>query len=658
MKGPVGKRPARVQAVRLIPSHPAPEPLSLSRPASGRHSSQHQELGCLTSTRLAPARFAPTRPVRFDGLRPFLRTLEEAGELHRVTVPVSARFEIAEIASRAAALDSPALLFEKVDGNPFPVVANLLAGRERIRLALGREPETIGLELMLAAERLQPPTIGALWETRSLFRRAFTAKVTTVDTARCHDVVADPDLDRLPILTCWPQDGGPFITWPMVLTQHPVTGGRNLGTYRMQVYDRRTTGLHMQIQKGGAFHYREAEARGQSLSACCILGGDPILMLASVAPLPENVDELAFAAFLRGAPLKAVRAVTVPILVPASADFVLEGIVPARERRSEGPFGDHFGHYSHQSEQPVFHLTKITHRHDAIFPVSVVGQPPQEDRWIGDALQEMLVPLLRMMHPEIRDAWAFPEAGFHNLLSVSVGARYAKESLKAAFAMLGTGQVSLSKVVVTVGPDVNARDPEAVLREIGAWFDPEEGFILLPGTAMDTLDFTSFRMNLGSKMILDACPSPGREPRPPLAETELPDLRDLHPAIRGQRLLAGSILAVTVEGTAGRSVLEQLLAEDARTAWPSLQRVPIIAVVSSDVRLQDRTHLIWGIFTRFDAARDILFNDSRRVGAAPVHRGTMGIDATWKPGYPDPVRPSEETRRLVDRRWGEYGLGK
>jgi 4-hydroxy-3-polyprenylbenzoate decarboxylase len=584
--------------------------------------------------------------------------LAEAGELHRVTVPVSARFEIAEIASRAAALDAPALLFEKVEGYEFPVVANLFAGRERIRLALGREPETIGLELTLAAERLQPPTIGALWETRSLFRRAFNAKVTAVDTGRCHDVVADPDLDRLPILTCWPQDGGPFITWPMVLTQHPVTGGRNLGTYRMQVFDRRTTGLHMQIQKGGAFHYREAESRGQSLSACCVLGGDPILMLASVAPLPENVDELAFAAFLRGTPLRAVRAVSVPILVPASADFVLEGIVPARERRREGPFGDHFGHYSHQSEQPVFHLTKMTHRRDAVFPVSVVGQPPQEDRWIGDALQEMLVPLLRMMHPEIHDAWAFQEAGFHNLLSVSVGARYGKESLKAAFAMLGTGQVSLSKVVVTVGPDVNARDPEAVLREIGAWFDPEDDFILLPGTAMDTLDFTSFRMNLGSKMILDACPSPGREPRPPLAESELPDLHGLHPAIRGQRLLAGSLLAVMVEGTAGRAVLERLLSAEVGAAMPVLRRVPIIAAVSPDVRLQDRTHLIWGIFTRFDAARDVLFHDSRLVGAAPVHRGTMGIDATWKPGYPDPVQSSEETQRLVDRRWREYGLGK
>ncbi len=655
MKDRGRRRPERVPLLRLIPAHPKPAPLSISRPAPARSSSSSARRSVAPTP--TPA-FAAPRRVRFDGLRPFLRYLEEEGELLRVTVPVSARFEIAEIASRAAALGAPALLFERVEGFDFPVVANLLASRERIRLALGREPESVGIELALAAERLQPPTIGALWDSRGLLRRALSARVRVVSKGPCRQVVADPDLGRLPILTCWPQDGGPFITWPMVLTQHPVTGGRNLGTYRMQVFDQRTTGLHMQIQKGGAFHYRVAEARGQSLSACCVLGGDPVLMLASVAPLPENVDELAFAAFLRGSPLPVVRAVTVPLLVPASADFVLEGIVPARERRLEGPFGDHFGHYSHQSEHPVFRLTKMTHRRDPIFPVSVVGQPPQEDRWIGDALQEMLLPLLRIMHPEVHDAWAFPEAGFHNFLAVSVGARYAKESLKAAFGLLGTGQVSLSKVVVSVGSEVNARDPESVLREIGAWFDPEEDFLLLPGTAMDTLDFTSFRMNLGSKMILDACPTPGRAPRPPLAEEELPDLRTLHPAIRGQRLLAGSLLAITVDGAAGRAVLEQLLSPESLASLPVLRRVPILAAVSPDVRIQDRTHLLWGIFTRFDAARDTLFAESRLVGAAPVHRGTLGIDATWKPGYPDPVESTEETRRLVDRRWEEYGVAR
>lgn len=591
-----------------------------------------------------------------DGLRSYLRLLEKAGELRRVSVPVSARYEIAEIVSRTSAQAGPALLFERVDGSRFSVAANLLGAPRRIEIALGREPEAIGRELARAAERLQPPSAGALWGERRLLRRALNARVRRARAAPCHQVIEDPDLTRLPILTSWPGDGGPFVTWPMVLTRHPIGGARNLGTYRMHVYDARTTGLHMQIQKGGGFHYHEAEKRGESLPVCVLLGGDPVLMLASVAPLPENVDELAFAAFLRGEPLRVTRAVTVPLDVPVAADFVLEGVVPPGERRREGPFGDHFGHYSHAADHPVLHLTKITRRRDAVFPVSVVGQPPQEDRAIGDALQEMMAPLIRLLHPEVRDLWAFHEAGFHNWLAISVRERYEKEAIKAAFGLLGTGQVSLSKVVVTVGPEVDARDPEAVLRAIGEHFDPEEDFTLLPGTAMDTLDFTSFRMNLGSKMICDAVPKARRPARPLLRSEEIPDLGAIHRAIRGHRLVAGALLVVSAEGAPGRAVLERLLAEDVAAAFPALRRLPLLAVVSPDVRLEDRTHLLWGIFTRFDAARDVRFRESKLAGAAPVHRGTLGIDATWKPGYPSPVHASDETRALVDRRWREYGI--
>ncbi len=592
----------------------------------------------------------------FDGLRPFLTLLEQEGELRRVTVPVSARFEIAALVSRVAALEGPALLFEQVDGYAFPVVANLLAGRKRIRLALGREPGEIGRELVEVAERLQPPAPRALWASRSVLRRAFQARVRRVARGDCQAIVEEPDLTRLPILTSWPHDGGPFVTWPMVLTEHPVTGGRNLGTYRLHVFDARTTGMHMQIQKGGGFHYHEAEAIGRALPACVVLGGDPILMLASVAPLPENIDELAFAAYLRGAPLPVTRAVSVPLFVPAMADFVLEGIIPPHERRMEGPFGDHFGHYSLASEHPVFRLTSMTHRRDAVFPVSVVGQPPQEDRWIGEALQELMVPLAGMIHPEVRDTWAFFEAGFHNLLGLSVRERYEKEALKAVFGMLGTGQVSLSKVVVTVGPDVDAKNAAALIGEIGRHFDPEEDFLLLPGTAMDTLDFTSFRPNLGSKMILDATPKPGRAPRPLLSADEIPDLSRFEPAVCGQTLFGGAMLVVAAEGQPGRAVVERLVSEEAARAFPVLRRVPLLAAVSPDIRLNDRTHLLWGIFSRFDAARDVTFREMKLFGAAPVYRGTLGIDATWKAGYPDPVHPSEETVRLVDRRWKEYGL--
>ncbi len=326
----------------------------------------------------------------------------------------------------------------------------------------------------------------------------------------------------------------------------------------------------------------------------------------------------------------------------------------------------------------MFRLTRVTRRRRAVYPASVVGQPPQEDRYIGEALQEILSPLARMAHPEVRGLWAFHEAGFHNLLAVSVHERYTKEAQKSAFGLLGTGQVSLSKVVITVGPEVDPRDPEAVLAAAGAHFAPEEDFTLLPGTAMDTLDFTSFRLNLGSKMILDATPKTNRAPRAPLRPEEIPDLARFHPAVSGHRLVAGALLAVQVRGATpapggpdqdampdagratgpGQEVLDRLLSARAAAACPPLERVPLLAVVSDDVRLQDRRHLLWGIFTRFDAARDIRFRESRLAGAAPVYRGTLGIDATWKPGYPHPVQSSEETRRLVDRRWPEYGWSR
>ncbi|MCA9756824.1 MAG: UbiD family decarboxylase [Candidatus Eisenbacteria bacterium] len=595
--------------------------------------------------------------AKYMNLGEFVEHLDRNGELARVTVPVSPRFEIAEVIDRVCNAYGPAVLFENVEGYEFPVVANLLGSERRIRLLLDRDPREMGELVAGAMEKLQPPKPKALWESRGFFARAMKARMKNVGNGPCQEVVREPELSRLPILTSWPLDGGPFITWPMALTQHPETGGRNLGTYRMHVFDDRTTGMHMQIQKGGGFHYGIAEAKGESLPMCVLIGGDPVLMLASIAPLPENVDELAFAAFLRGEPMPMVQAKSVPMRVPAIAEFVLEGRVPPKERRMEGPFGDHFGHYSHAHEFPVFHLEKITHRKGAIFPVSVVGQPPQEDRYIGDVLQDMMVPLAKMMHPEIQDLWAFYEAGFHNLLAISVRERYEKEAMKAAFGLLGTGQVSLSKIVVTVGPDVDCRRASEVFRAIGRHFLPEEDFTLLSKTALDTLDFTSYQMNLGSKMILDATPKARRAPRTPLDPSKLPDLRDLDSRIVRQFWYAESCLLVQVEGrTPGRKILERLLSDEVQSAASILSQVPVLAIVSEDVRLDDECHLVWGLLTRFDAARDVLFAESKLVGAAPVHRGTLGIDATWKEGYPEPVRCSDETKQLVDSKWASYGL--
>ncbi|MDR5704078.1 MAG: UbiD family decarboxylase, partial [Armatimonadota bacterium] len=325
--------------------------------------------------------------------------------------------------------------------------------------------------------------------------------------------------------------------------------------------------------------------------------------------------------------------------------MVLEGIVPPFEREMEGPFGDHFGHYSHAAPFPVFHLQRVVRRRSPVYPAAVVGKPPQEDRYLGDAVQEMLIPLLRLLSPELRDLWAYYEAGFHNLAVAAVESRYPREALKTALGLLGQGQMSLTKCIVLVDPEVNVRDFRAVLRAIRENFDPPEDFILISRSTLDTLDFTSFRMHLGSKLILDATGRNGqrRHHVPP----RIPDLRDLDPRILRWALWEDTLLAVQVRA-GGREMIERLVKAE------GLEGVPWIVVVSPDVDVTDQESLIWGIFTRFDPARDIVFEHVELRGVWPVCHGRMGIDATWKEGYPKPLEMTPEIQERVRLRWKEY----
>ncbi|MEO6462632.1 MAG: UbiD family decarboxylase, partial [Candidatus Eisenbacteria bacterium] len=441
----------------------------------------------------------------FKNLGAFLAALRADKDLQVVDAEVDPEYEVGEIAQRAVREGRPALLFTNVKGSKIPVAMNALATPRRIERALGRAPASVGEELVAFAERMKPPTPAAAWASRGTIGRALKARVTKVGRGSgASQQVSEPvDLHRLPVLRCWPGDGGRFFTWPMVLTHDPVTGGRNLGLYRLHQFDAKTTGMHWQIQKGGGFHHHEAEKRGLPLPVTVSLGADPALMLSAVAPLPEGIDELAFAAFLRGAPTPLARATVVEgAWAPAEAEIVLEGIVPPGERRMEGPFGDHFGHYSHAAPFPVFHVQAITRRRDAVYYASFVGQPPQEDKAIGESVGALIGPLVRLIHKEVKAVHAFFEAGFHNLLAVAVEERYAKEGMRAALGLLGTGQLSLTKCLVLVDEDVDVTDWRAVFAAIREHFDPAEDFLLLPGVPLDTLDFTSMRMNLGSKMVL------------------------------------------------------------------------------------------------------------------------------------------------------------
>ncbi|MDA1258386.1 MAG: menaquinone biosynthesis decarboxylase [Chloroflexi bacterium] len=589
--------------------------------------------------------------MAFTDLQSFLQHLETNGELRRISVPVDPELEITEIATRSVLEGGPALLFERVEGSPYPVAINVLASRRRIEMALGADPEELGERLLHFVQDLNPPTFKAIWRNRSMARRIMNFRPGKTRKAPVQEVVeTNPDLGTLPILKCWPGDGGRFLTLPLVHTHDQVTGARNVGMYRMQMYDARTAGMHIQIQRGGGVHHWQAERRDRPLPVAVALGGDPALWIATVAALPEGFDEVAFAGFLRNARTPMARATTLDMAIPAQAEFILEGVVPPHTRRMEGPFGDHFGHYSEAAEFPVFELKTITRRRNPVYPATVVGKPPQEDKFIGDATQEVLKPLARLLHPELTDMWAFFEAGFHNLLAVSVETRYEREPLKTAFGLLGTGQLALTKVLILVDPDVNVRNFTQVVRAIRRNFDVSSDVQVIARAPVDTLDFTGGATGQGGashgggKLIIDAT---GRASSPDTAVPLPGDLSAIAPGVGRSRFLEQTLLVVQVENEPRRAL-------EALVASPLLSRVKVIAVVSPDINLNDDTELLWGIFTRFDPAQDIVFTGAELRGPVPAYSGVMGIDASLKSAYPRPLEMDPDVVRMVDRRWGEY----
>jgi menaquinone biosynthesis decarboxylase len=591
--------------------------------------------------------------MTFQTCGDFARYLESLGELHRCSIEVDPYLEITGIASRAIKEQKPALLFERVKGSKYPLVINTMASDKRCELALQKHPQELGEELIKFLGDLFPPKPSIIWKHKSLARRFLSVPPRSTSSAISQQVIKQPNLDELPILTCWPEDGGRFLTLPQVITYDPRNGKRNMGMYRMHVFDKQTTGMHWQIQKGGGFHYYQAEKLGKEFELAVALGTDPALLMATIASLPENIDEAMFAGFLRGRRTKFVKGKSISIDVPANAEFILEGVVPLKERRMEGPFGDHFGHYSHAAEFPVFHVKTITHRKTPIYPATVVGIPPMEDKFLGDATQQILGPLVRLIHSEITDMWAFYEAGFHNLFVVAVDQRYAKESMKTALGLMGLSQLSLTKCLILVSEGVNVRNFDEVMKNVRDNFDPHYDFVMIPKVPMDTLDFTSFTMNLGSKMILDATKKqrPAEETRSLLDRDrrteQVQQLKSLDPRITDINLVHDTLLLVKVNGH-GMPVVEKLVKHT------ELSGIRVIAAVSDDVDLHDRENYIWGVFTRFDCERDVLFTEQKLIGISPVYKGIMGIDATWKQGYPKPLRMTDEVKKRVEERWGSY----
>ena len=450
-------------------------------------------------------------------LRFWIRLLEREGELRRISAEVDPYLEITEIADRVVKSGGPALLFESVKGSEHPLLINQFGTERRMHLAFGAESlDDVGRRLGDVLE-MQPPQ-GLAEKVKGLrkLKSIADSQPKRVRSGPCQEVVlqdTDVDLDALPIQHCWPGDAAPFITLPAVITEDPLTGGRNVGMYRMQKLDARTTAMHWQIHKDGRADYLLAEGR---LDVAVALGLDPVTTYAASAPLPKHVDELMLAGFLRGEPVELVQAKTVDLEVPANAEIVLEGYIAKDELTPEGPFGDHTGYYTPPEQFPVFHVTAITMRRDAIYPSIVVGKPPAEDAWLGKATERIFLPAIRMNVPEIVD-YDLPVAGaFHNCVLVSIRKSFPGQAQKVMHAIWGLGLLSLTKSVVVVDEWVDVHDYEEVFFRVCANVDPKRDVLLSEGP-LDHLDHAPSLQFYGGKLGIDAThkgPAEGARPWP------------------------------------------------------------------------------------------------------------------------------------------------
>lgn len=447
----------------------------------------------------------------YSSLREFVTFLEGRGQLRRIKAPVSAELEITEITDRVSkgpAEKNVALLFENVTGYDMPVLTNAFGSAQRMAWALGvEELDELGGRLAQLLSLDMPRTLGEkLRKAGDLFGVFRATQPKRVKDAACQDMIFrdSPSLSDLPILKCWPEDGGRYITLPAVITRRPGTGRRNVGMYRLQVFDERTLGMHWQIHKGGAEHQHDAERLGQErIPVAVALGGDPAITWAASAPMPPDIDELLLAGWLRGRPVELVSCVSQPLEVPADADIVIEGYVDPAERRIEGPFGDHTGYYSLPDEYPVMHVTAITRRESPIYPATVVGRPPMEDYWMGKVTERLFLPLIRIFQPEVVDINMPAEGVFHNLVIVSIRKRYPGQARKVMYGLWGLGLMMLSKAFLVVDDDVNVHDLSEVAWRVSNNVDWRRDIVVVDGP-VDALDHASPQPNYGGKIGIDA----------------------------------------------------------------------------------------------------------------------------------------------------------
>ncbi len=580
-------------------------------------------------------------------MRTFIERLRREGDLALVEADVDPYLEAAEIHRRVIAAGGPALLFARPKGSEFPLVTNLFGTRRRAEMAFGTRPLRLIRRLVELAETLLPPTPGKLWQARDVAREAL--RVGTRQTRRApvmEAISSDVRLDKLPILTCWPEDGGPFITLPLVYSEHPRGKGHNLGIYRMQVHDARTTGMHWQIGKGGGFHYAVAESAGDSLPLTVFLGGPPALILAAIAPLPENVPELMLASLIAGEKLKFASGPG-PHRLQANAEFALVGKVPPAVRRPEGPFGDHYGYYSLRHDYPVFEIQHMARRRDAIYPATVVGKPRQEDFFIGDLLQELLSPLFPLVMPGVEDLWSYGETGYHSLAAAVVKQRYNREAMASAFRILGEGQLSLTKFLFVTDRSVDLRNFKATLQHILARTNVQTDLYVFSNLSMDTLDYTGPRVNEGSKGVWLGLGEAVRDLPGEFSAADLPQgVSEVHVFCPGC-LVVGGPRYKDDPLAPGRCASHAAFAQ-----WPLL-------VLTDEPRRAAASpiNFLWTTFTRFEPGADIHAASKQILRNHLSYQPPVVIDARLKPDFPGELSCSPEIAERVTRRWKEYFPG-
>lgn len=602
--------------------------------------------------------------MAFKNINKFIEVLEKENEIYRIKSKVNPYLEISEINDRIIKNNGRALLFENVEGSEFPVLINATGSLRRIEIALGvNEIEDLSKDIYHLFDLLSSPKEGLLSKIKMLPQIKEIASWLPRRSNKkgsCQEMeMTEVDLSKLPILTTWPFDGGPFITFPVVHTISENSKSHNMGMYRMQVFDKQTTGMHWHLHKGGANHYQEYKKAMKLMPITVTLGGDPAYTYAATAPLPEEIDEYILAGFLRKKAVKLVKSKTNNIWIPEDVDFVLEGYVDTNENKViEGPFGDHTGYYSLADYYPSFHITHISHRKDAIYPATVVGIPPQEDAFIGLATERIfLAPIKKTMVPEIEDMHMPVEGVFHNIVLNSIKVSYPGQSMKVMNSLWGAGQMMFNKYLIIFDKDVKLTDYNRVLTEVINNTNPIEDVLFSRGP-MDVLDHASEKFAMGGKMGIDATRK--SNPTKMIVRVNLDKVKiidgiiDINHSFTDKNLGLLIIKAKKSKNIA-RRIAKNIVSEE------TIQGVKFVIFVEEKSELNDLRDLVWRVANNSDPNRDCFYQYDEFGKALPILfidglRKTLEDD-NFQREWPNIVCMDEATIALVDKRWTEYGIG-